>query len=131
MIGRLIRIHSPFTTGSLYSFFDQIDHIRTTRLWYQTTFGKNWCPYPLFPEYDGLLPWANTTAGDHIFWDLSDHTHPWPIVVAESGEPTFEVFPYTMTDFLYHVITGAIDEQSDIISNIDHNHLYDPPGITK
>ncbi len=38
-------------------------------------------PFPLFPERDGALPWANTDNGDVVYWLTWGEPDSWPVAV--------------------------------------------------
>src|SRR5690349_8149555 len=57
VIGYLVRPHNPFAAAPLFDLFAQIEAITHTRRSYAASFGADWCPYPLYPEPEGLLPW--------------------------------------------------------------------------
>jgi hypothetical protein len=108
VIGYLVRPHSPFATAPLFDLFAQIEAISHTRRSYAATFGTDWCPYPLYPEPEGLLPWGNTLDGDTLFWQRRGSADSWPTIIAEVKSKTFETFTGSMTEFLYAV--GSIPQ---------------------
>ncbi|MBK9941442.1 MAG: SMI1/KNR4 family protein [Kouleothrix sp.] len=125
IIGYLIRVLNPFSSRPLFALFFQVNEIISTRKWYKAKFGDDWCPYPLYPEPDGLLPWANTIDGDALFWYTRGRPETWPIVVAEVKSKDFEVFDLPTTSFLRQVITGGLT--SNILAEIDLDRLFELP----
>ena len=66
--------------------------------------GDEKCPYSVFPQREGLLPFGITDNGDVLYWKTAQASADWRIVVAESRGPTFEEFEGTMTEFLIAVL---------------------------
>ncbi|MGW0583843.1 SMI1/KNR4 family protein [Streptomyces sp. NPDC002920] len=98
-------------------------------------------PYPIFPEPGGLLLWARTYDGDHLFWD-TEHSAPdqWPVVLWLRHEPppAWHPFPGTATDFLLSlatrthpyadVLTGAGLQPPQWVRTEDWKHEFGPPS---
>jgi len=61
---------------------------------------RNLCPYPLFPEPDGLFPWGSDDQGHRLFWHQVGHPDKWPIVVGSPDGPFFWSYQQTLTDLL-------------------------------
>jgi SMI1-KNR4 cell-wall len=125
VIGYLIRVLNPFSSRPLFDLSFQVKEITSTRKWYKTKFGDEWCPYPLYPEPEGLLPWANTIDGDSLFWYTHGKPEAWPIVVAEVKSKDFEVFDLPTTSFLRQVVTGGLT--SNILAEINSDRLFELP----
>jgi hypothetical protein len=123
VIGYLVRPHNPFASAPLFDLFAQIETITHTRRFYAASFGADWCPYPLYPELDGLLPWGNTLDGDTLFWHMHGPADSWSTIIAEVKSKTFETFAGSMSEFLYAIIQGTF--QSDILAPIRHDRLYE------
>jgi hypothetical protein len=70
--------------------------------------GDRACPYPLFPESGGLLPWGITDNGDVLYWRTEGRPDHWGTVVNESRGPEFEQFDEPMTDFVAGVLSKRI-----------------------
>ena len=71
-------------------------------------FGEK-CPYPLFPEDDGLLPLGITDNGDVIHWLRRGEPNDWKIVVNEARGPRYEEFDGDVTSFLRRMLTREIE----------------------
>lgn len=67
------------------------------------------CPYPLWPEPGGLLPFGKTDFGDYLFWLPRGPPDAWGVVVWDRGMGEYEAFDCGLTDFLAGVATGDID----------------------
>lgn len=66
------------------------------------------CPYPIYPEPRGLLPFGKTDNGDALYWLTSGEPERWPIVINAARDPTYERFQCNMTDFLAGILTRRI-----------------------
>ena len=64
------------------------------------------CPYSLFPESDGLLPFAGTDNGDILHWLTAGTPEEWSVVVNDSRSPRYELHSCGMTSFLAGVLAG-------------------------
>lgn len=71
-------------------------------------FGSRECPYPLWFEPGGLLPWGASDNGDTLFWLTRGHPDQWTVVVNESRGPEFESFPLCTSDFLVEWLAGRL-----------------------
>jgi hypothetical protein len=57
-------------------------------------------PYKLFPEKEGLLPFAITDNGNVLFWKTVGDPNQWSVVVAASRAPKYEEYNLCITDFI-------------------------------
>lgn len=73
-------------------------------------------PYSIYPETDGLLPFAITDNGDVIYWLTNGSPDDWNIIINESRGPDFERIQLSTLDFIEKFVSGALN--SDIIPNI-------------
>jgi hypothetical protein len=63
------------------------------------------CPYPLFPEEGGLLPFGKSDNGDVLYWLTIGEPERWLIVVNAARDASYEKFPCDMTSFLEGILT--------------------------
>ena len=64
-------------------------------------------PYPLFCEPGGLLPWATTTNGVDLCWQVrGDLVDDWKVVALRSGTGEHQQFDVGVAGFLRDIITG-------------------------
>ncbi len=73
--------------------------------------GSRECPYPLWFEPGGLLPWGASDNGDTLFWLARGHPDQWTVVINESRGPEFESFPLRTCDFLVEWLSGRLDSR--------------------
>ncbi len=66
------------------------------------------CPYALFPETHGLLPFGKTDNGDSLFWLRIGEPNQWPVVVNAARDAEYEKFDCRMTDFLEGILTRQL-----------------------
>jgi hypothetical protein len=116
IIGYLIRVHNPFSQTGVYDFFAQLDFLTSLRRRWREERGAEWCPYPLYPDADGLIPWGNSIDGDTIFWDTRGSPETWTVVVAEVKDKNFERFALSTTAFLAAVFNEELE--SDILADV-------------
>jgi len=73
--------------------------------------GDRECPYPLWFEPGGLLPWGASDNGDVLFWATRGHPDQWTVVVGESRGPAYEEYPVQATRFLCDFLDGRIQSR--------------------
>jgi hypothetical protein len=66
------------------------------------------CPYALYPEPGGLLPFGKTDNGDALFWQTVGEPNKWPVVVNAARDPSYEKFECDMTDFVEGILTRRL-----------------------
>jgi hypothetical protein len=66
------------------------------------------CPYPLYPEAGGLLPFGKTDNGDALFWQTIGDPNQWPVIVNAARDPSYEKFDCNMTAFLDGILMRRI-----------------------
>jgi hypothetical protein len=77
---------SPFAKNTNLSLLTQahlhLDGERTIRaLWPEQV------PFPLYPEPEGLFPWAITDNGNRLYWQTCGAPEDWPTIIYESRGP--------------------------------------------
>jgi hypothetical protein len=70
--------------------------------------GTRACPYPLWFEPTGLLPWGCSDNGDGLYWLTRGHPDQWTVVIGEARGPKYEEFPLSMSEFLAGFVSGEI-----------------------
>ncbi len=70
-------------------------------------------PFPLYPERDGLFPWAFTSTGLRLYWLADENLEPdaWQILVLEGLGFLFERYQPPATDLLVRFVTGEINSR--------------------
>ncbi|MCE9580278.1 MAG: SMI1/KNR4 family protein [Deltaproteobacteria bacterium] len=65
-------------------------------------------PFPLFPDRDGALPWANTDNGDVVYWLTWGEPAAWPVAVWNPrGGERYELFEGGAVAWLASWLGGA------------------------
>lgn len=64
-------------------------------------------PHGVFPNENGLLPWAFTDNGDVLYWLVKGNPDQWKIVAYDSRSENYE-YPLSMTEFLYGIINKSL-----------------------
>ncbi len=109
VVGAYIYPYNPFAAVTGINLLDQWPRMVDLYRHYRDKIGPRACPYPLYPEPGGLLPWAFTDQEDMLFWRTGDAPESWTVVVAqEAGEGQFQDYEETMTSFLAKWIAGEI-----------------------
>jgi hypothetical protein len=107
-VGGFIAVLNPFSHDDTLSLvsegFSRLDALRFLK----ARHGESECPYPLYPEEGGLLPWGITDNGDVLFWQTLGDPDEWSIVVNEGRRPIFEEFACSVTTFLVRVLNREI-----------------------
>jgi len=99
-LGELLWVFNPFASDPRLNLLVQVEQI--LGMWRSTKaeYGEVECPYPLYPEPDGLLPWGYLDTGGSLYWQTSGLPEEWIVVLNESRGPKVERFHETMTGFL-------------------------------
>jgi len=63
------------------------------------------CPYPLYPELDGLFPWGKDDQAQTLFWWQVGPPDSWSIVVTSAEASYFWRFEQTLTEMLVSWLT--------------------------
>jgi hypothetical protein len=66
------------------------------------------CPFLLYPEPSGILPFGATDNGDILYWVTDGAPDAWWIVVNESRGPKFEEFHCNMVTFLTEILSRRV-----------------------
>lgn len=103
-IGDFIAIFNPFSANRHTNILDQIPK-QTEILNHFKRTSPSECPYPIFPEAAGLLPFGGTDNGDRLYWVTDGEPDSWWIAVNESRGPTFSEHKCDMTQFLADILT--------------------------
>lgn len=70
--------------------------------------GTDQCPYPLWFEPEGLLPWGGTDNGDGLYWRTRGHPDAWTVVVGEARGPAWEEHAMPASELLAAFVSGAL-----------------------
>ncbi|HKP51973.1 MAG TPA: SMI1/KNR4 family protein [Chloroflexia bacterium] len=106
-LGGMIWIYNAFSNSPTLNLLIQAREVLD--IWRETRsmFGEE-CPYPLYPEPNGLLPWGHVDTGAELFWQTSGSPDQWSVVVNESRGPEFQKFEESMSGFLTSLFAGRL-----------------------
>ncbi|MBX3439683.1 MAG: SMI1/KNR4 family protein [Planctomycetaceae bacterium] len=106
-VDRFLWVLNPFSENKHLNLFEssgiQLQTLRQLR----DEFGEH-IPYAVFPNPNGIFPWAITDNGDVLYWVCDGLPSNWLIVVNESRGPRWREYGLTTTDFLTKVITKEL-----------------------
>jgi hypothetical protein len=107
-INSFIWIFNPFSSNQYinlnYKIINQLEVLKTLA----QDFGEK-CPYPLFPQSGGLLPFGETDNGDAIYWLTRGDPNAWQVVVNQARGPKYEEFALNTTNFLAGILTHKVN----------------------
>lgn len=63
-------------------------------------------PYAIYPDANGMIPWARTDNGDTLYWART--TENYFIVVEDSRAPEWDEFALSTVEFLEKLLIGEI-----------------------
>jgi len=98
-LSNFIWVFNPFSKNLNLNLHNQISAQLNAITTLEKEFNES-CPYPIYPELGGLLPWGITDNGDVMFWIANGEPDSWKIVVHESRGTMYEMFETTLTNFL-------------------------------
>ena len=128
-IGRFLWVFNPFSNEESLNFIEQME-IRLDALEeIKEKYGDDECPYPLYPEPSGLLPWGATDNGDVLYWSTVGQPDEWTVVINESRGPKFEQYEESMTGFLAKLISGDIASKIIPYDFLDRDALFVPVQV--
>lgn len=100
--------YNPFSDNRFLNLVKQIPNQLGILQRIKDEWGNEECPYPLYPEPHGLLPWGVTGNGNVLLWATIGCADDWTIVVSGGRNPGYEEFDMSMTDFLVKLLSGNI-----------------------
>lgn len=106
-IDNFLWILNPFVEDENVNFLKKKEELLNA---YQES--KNKFPelyqYNIFPSSEGLLPWGYTDNADELYWLTSEKLEDWKIIIYESRSSENYCYSYTMTEFLYQIVSKEI-----------------------
>jgi hypothetical protein len=91
-IGGFVCIYNPFSANQYINLLSQMKVILDIEKELKRECDDSECPFALFPEADGLLPFAGTDNGDIFFWKTSGNPNHWTVVLADLRSRIFEEY---------------------------------------
>ncbi len=68
------------------------------------------CPFPTFPEPEGLLPLGGTLNGGHVFWLTERRSDDWPLILYPHDYFPIERRDMPLVDFLVQWLQGDLPD---------------------
>lgn len=75
------------------------------------------CPFPPYPQADGLFPIAGDDNANTIFWKTSGRPENWTIVIYDDDFFCWEHYDLPLTGFLYSWLSGQLQDSKILINN--------------
>jgi hypothetical protein len=113
VLGGFLWIYNPFSKDHNQNLLVRIPEDLNIWRSMRAKYGESECPYPLYPEPNGILPWGHIDTGSELFWQTNGEPDEWTVVVNEARGPEFEGFNQSMSGFLASLLMGDIS--SDVL----------------
>ena len=108
-----IFVYSPFTQIEYLNLFYALDTLHQAGQQTQLMGDPFWTavhPFAYYPATEGLLPWGCTSnLGDAFFWQIKGAPATWETVFYNLRSGEYEVWKYTLSEFLYRLFTHQIE----------------------
>jgi SMI1-KNR4 cell-wall len=91
---------NPFSTSIYRNLVDQMAMRLSALRVLKETHGAFACPYPLWFEPNGLLPWGGTENGDTLHWLTRGHPDQWTVIIEGRSSHRYEEFDGSMVEFV-------------------------------
>jgi hypothetical protein len=111
LVSQLVVPLNPFAKNEYRNLLSAMGPILSAERTMKEAFGDEGCPYPLWFEPGGLLPWATTGNGGTLYWLTKGHADQWSVIVRADRGPEFEPFEGSMIDFLLAFLNGTLEER--------------------
>jgi len=99
-------VFTPFSVNENLNLFDQLK-LQSDVLVELKSYGEN-VPYKIFPEVEGVIPFAITDNGDVLFWKTSTEPNDWTVLVNEARSPDWEKYEMSMSKFLSEIVSHRL-----------------------
>lgn len=66
------------------------------------------CPFAMWPERDGLLPFGITDNGDVLYWHTCGDADMWTVVVNAGRDSEYEQYRCSMSEFIISILEKKI-----------------------
>jgi hypothetical protein len=109
-----LNILNPFSKNAYLNLWDDI--FKKGSLWalgiIKKEGGEEQCPYPIYPQPQGLVPFGKDGNGATLYWFTKGNTDQWKIVINEGRGPEFEEYNESMSSLLVKLL------KQELVSNI-------------
>lgn len=105
-IDGLVWVFNPFSNNENINLLKQVK-IQLNVLKELQSYGEI-VPYKLFPEKNGILPFAITDNGDVLFWMTAGAPDDWTVLVNEARSPEWAAFNMPMSKFFLEILTHRL-----------------------
>ena len=106
VINDYLAIYNPFAENPNLNLIEQLPYILSSFRTVRSEAPQD-CPYPLYFEPNGLLPWGATDA-ESLFWETSGDADRWPVVIVRRNDPNHERHEMPMSRFLAEGLGGRL-----------------------
>jgi len=105
-----LSVFTPFAANPNLNLGSQISAITRGYRTMRQEF-PNDAPYAIYPEPEGLFPWAVTGNGDTLYWLTEGDPDSWPIVLFDGDHMRHERYDLSATEFLAALFGGSLQSQ--------------------
>lgn len=109
-LGNYFYILNPFAFNEFVNLFNQTQELLDANREVRKNFPEA-VPFSLYPEPNGILPWAFLDTGDVLFWLTKGKPNDWTVVVQESRLAEWEQFSESMSSFLTKLFRGDLSSR--------------------
>jgi hypothetical protein len=114
VIGRFLQIWNPLSKNKYMNLKHMArESLETLRI-HKTQYEQEY-PFALYPEKEGLLPFADTANGDLLLWKTNGLPDTWELLFLIDFGPQYEAYSFGFVEFLIKVLGEEIE--SLIFSN--------------
>ncbi len=79
--------------------------------------------FPLYPTIGGLYPWAITSNGDTLYWEINGFPDEWPTIIYSSEGWEFERWHLSITEIISLWLSGRLNSTIMPIKDIEKTFI--------
>lgn len=106
-IDGFICVFTPFSNNENLNLLDQL-RLQSDVLAELKLYGEN-IPYKIFPEAEGILPFAITDNGDVLFWRTVGEPNEWTVLVNAARSADWECHDMSMSKFFSEIMSRRLN----------------------